>query len=96
MPTKAFRRTAIAAALAGAASMAMAVVTPGTYEGSAQGKLSTVTASVTLDATGRISDVKVDVSGETPELGGAAARKIAPAVVEHQRTAVDGVSGASI
>lgn len=96
MPTKAFRRTAIAAALAGAASMAMAVVTPGTYEGSAQGKLSTVTASVTLDATGRISDVKVDVSGETPELGGAAARKIAPAVVEHQSTAVDGVSGATI
>ncbi|WP_370801946.1 FMN-binding protein [Sutterella wadsworthensis] len=47
----------------------------GTYEGAAQGKLSTVKAAVTLNQDGRITDVKLDVSGETPELGGAAAKE---------------------
>ena len=88
MITKSFRMTAVAALLCGVSAMAVAAVTAGTYEGAAQGKLSTVKAAVTLNQDGRITDVKLDVSGETPELGGAAAKKMAPAIVEHQSTAV--------
>ena len=95
MITKSFRMTAVAALLCGVSAMAVAAVAAGTYEGTAQGKLSTVKAAVTLSQDGRITDVKLDVSGETPELGGAAAKKMAPAIVEHQSTAVDGMSGAT-
>ena len=91
MITKSFRMTAVAALLCGVSAMAVAAVAAGTYEGTAQGKLSTVKAAVTLSQDGRITDVKLDVSGETPELGGAAAKKMAPAIVEHQSTAVDGM-----
>lgn len=91
-----FRMTALAALFCGVGSVAVASVTAGTYEGAAQGKLSTVTAAVTLGADGRIADVKVDVSGETPELGGAAAKRMVPAILEHQSIAVDGVSGATV
>ena len=96
MITKSFRMTAVAALLCGVSAMAVAAVAAGTYEGAAQGKLSTVKAAVTLSQDGRITDVKLDVSGETPELGGAAAKKMAPAIVEHQSTAVDGMSGATV
>ena len=96
MITKSFRMTAVAALLCGVSAMAVAAVAAGTYEGTAQGKLSTVKAAVTLSQDGRITDVKLDVSGETPELGGAAAKKMAPAIVEHQSTAVDGMSGATV
>ena len=96
MITKSFRMTAVAALLCGVSAVAVAAVAAGTYEGAAQGKLSTVKAAVTLNQDGRITDVKLDVSGETPELGGAAAKKMAPAIVEHQSTAVDGMSGATV
>ena len=98
MLTKTFRMTALAALLLGAGSAAMAAVTAGTTEGEgeAQGKLSTVRAAVTMSADGRIEDVRIDVSGETPELGGAAAKRMAPEIVRSQSTAVDGVSGATV
>ncbi len=82
--------------ICGAGSCAVAAVTAGTYEGQAMGKLSMVKAAVTLDAEGRLTDVKLDVSGETPALGGAAAEQMGPAFVRHQSTAVDGVSGATV
>ena len=97
--TKNFRLTAAAALLCGITTVAFAAVTApaaGTYEGKAQGKLSTVTASVKLDGTGRIADIKLDVSGETPALGGAAAKAMAPAMVRHQSYAVDAITGATI
>ncbi|MDO4937341.1 MAG: FAD-dependent oxidoreductase, partial [Sutterellaceae bacterium] len=96
MKTQAFRTTAVAAILCGVASVATATVTAGTYTGEAPGKMSTVRATVTLSADGRIDDVTLDVSGETPELGGAAAKKIAPEIVATQSTAVDAVSGATV
>lgn len=65
MITKSFRMTAVAALLCGVSAMAVAAVTAGTYEGAAQGKLSTVKAAVTVNQDGRITDVKLDVSGET-------------------------------
>lgn len=98
MSTISFRRTAVAALLCGICTMTFAgqSFTPGTYEGSAHGKLSTITAQVTLDAQGRLTDVKLHVSGETPTLGGVAAQKMGPAMVKHQSIAVDGVSGATV
>ena len=59
MITKSFRMTAVAALLCGVSAMAVAAVTAGTYEGAAQGKLSTVKAAVTLNQDGRITDVSL-------------------------------------
>lgn len=53
MITKSFRMTAVAALLCGVSAMAVAAVTAGTYEGAAQGKLSTVKAAVTVEKIGR-------------------------------------------
>ena len=93
MSISSFRMTALAALMCGAASVAVAA---GTFEGEAQGKLSTVKAAVTLDAAGKITDIKVDVSGETQGLGDVAAAQMVPAMLEHQSTAVDTVSGATV
>ena len=96
MLIQSFRMTALGALMLGVSAVASAGVVAGTYDGSADGKLSRVTASVTLDAEGRLSDVKLDVSGETPALGGAAASRMAPEMVRTQSVAVDGVSGATV
>lgn len=96
MLIQSFRMTALGAFMLGVSAVASAGVVAGTYDGSADGKLSRVTASVTLDAEGRLSDVKLDVSGETPALGGAAASRMAPEMVRTQSVAVDGVSGATV
>ena len=90
-----FRMTAIAACMIGISGVAVAAVTAGTYEGVAQGKLSAVKTQVTLDNEGRIADVKVDVSGETPALAGPAAEQLPAAIVKNQSISVDGVSGAT-
>lgn len=79
--------------MCGATSIAFAA---GTFDGEAQGKLSTIRATVTLDEAGKISDVKVNASGETPELGGVAANALSKAIVENQSTEVDDVSGATV
>lgn len=96
MQIQTYKLTAIAAVLCGIGSAAVAAVSAGTYEGAADGKLSTVRAAVTLNSEGRIENVKIDVSGETPELGGAAAEAMGPAIVKHQSVEVDGVSGATV
>lgn len=94
MNTQSFRMKALVALMCGASSMAFAAA--GTFDGEAQGKLSTVKATVTLDAAGKIADVKIDASGETPELGGVAATTLSKQIVEHQSTAVDNISGATV
>lgn len=68
----------------------------GTYTASAQGYSSTVKATVTIGKDGKVSDIKVDASGETAELGGKAAPTIADQVVKNQSLAVDTVSGATV
>lgn len=93
LSVESFRLKALVALMCGASSIAMAAQT---YEGEAPGKLSTVKATVTLDADGKIADLKVDASGETPELGGMAAKKLSKAIVDNQSTAVDNVSGATV
>ena len=75
------RRDFLKGSLAGAAAAALAgiglgtsafaeggIYTPGTYSATAQG-IGTVTVTMTFDANS-ITDVNVDVSQETPTIGG--------------------------
>ena len=71
------------------------IYTPGTYTAEAQGFSSKVKVTVTVDANA-ITEVKVDASGETPALGGAAADKLAKQVMDAQSAEIDGASGATM
>ena len=71
-------------------------LTDGTYTSSAQGCLSDVEVTVTVSG-GKVSEVAIDASGETPELGGAAAETLADALTKAGSTnGVDAVSGATM
>ena len=73
-----------------------ASLTDGTYTSSAQGYLSDVTVKVTVTG-GRVTGVEIDASGETPELGGTAAKALAAALLKTGSTAgVDAVSGSTM
>ena len=68
----------------------------GTYTSSAKGCLSDVNVTVTVSG-GKVSEVAIDASGETPELGGAAAETLADALTKAGSTnGVDAVSGATM
>ena len=54
-----------------------------------------VKVSVTVDE-GAISELELDTSGETPEIGGAATDKLAEQVMAAQSADIDGVSGATL
>ena len=58
------------------AEEAKKVYTPGTYSASAQGLMGPVTVTMTFNESS-ITDVVIDASGETPEIGGVAAEKLA-------------------
>ena len=68
---------------------------PGTYEAEAQGLLSKVKVTVTVDEQ-EIKDLAIDASGETPELGGVAAGMMSEAITKAQTPNVDTVSGATV
>ena len=71
-------------------------LTDGTYTSSAKGCLSDVSVTVTVTG-GKVSEVAIDASGETPELGGAAAETLADALTASGSTAgVDAVAGATL
>ena len=73
-----------------------ASLTDGIYTSSAQGCLSDVTVKVTVTG-GRVTGVEIDASGETPELGGTAAKTLAAALLKTGSTAgVDAVSGSTM
>ena len=73
-----------------------AYLTDGTYTSSAKGCLSDVEVTVTVSG-GKVSEVAIDASGETPELGGAAAETLADALTKAGSTnGVDAVSGATL
>lgn len=69
--------------------------TPGTYTAEAQGFSSAVKATVTVDEAA-ITGVTLDVSGETPAIGGAAGDALAAAVLEKQSAEIDAVAGATV
>ena len=69
--------------------------TPGVYTAEAQGIF--VPVKVTVQVSGsEIETVLIDATGETPELGGVAAEKMAMAIMNAQTPNVDAVSGATV
>ena len=67
--------------------------TDGTYTASAQGYLSEVGVTVTITG-GKVTNVVIDASGETPELGGKAAETLSASLLAAGSTVgVDAVSG---
>ena len=70
--------------------------TDGTYTASAHGCRSDVAVTVTITG-GKVTDVDIDASGETPELGGNAAAALAEQLTEAGTTSgVDAVAGATM
>lgn len=67
---------------------------PGTYTASATG-LGTVTMTATFDET-HITDIQLDVSQETADIGGTAADELIRQCLEAQSSKIDGVSGATL
>ena len=80
---------------AGSAAGAEAKYTAGTYTGTAKGIASDVTVTMTFSET-EITDVQIDVSGETPSIGGKIGEDMAKAILEGQTADVDAVSGATV
>jgi len=78
-----------------AAAEEAAKYTPGTYSAKAMGLESEVTVTMTFDETS-ITDVVIDVSGETPGIGGAIGETMQDAILTAQSGNVDAVTGASI
>ena len=71
-----------------------AIYTPGTYSAQAQG-MGTVTVTMTFSETA-ITDVVLDVSGETAGYGKDAAEALKAALMNAQSAEIDGVSGSTI
>ena len=69
--------------------------TPGTYSAVSKGMESEVTVTMTFDADS-ITDVQIDVSGETPAIGGRIGDTMAEAISSAQSWDVDAVSGATV
>ena len=103
------RRDFLKGSLAGAASLAMAgiglsavkntahaagIYTPGTYSATADG-MGTVTVTATFDENS-ITEILLDVSGETPSIGQAAKDELISQVMAAQSAEIDGVSSATI
>ncbi len=90
--------TAVGAALLGITSLSASaeegVYVPGTYSATAVG-MGNVTVTMTFDANS-ITDVQLDVSEETPGIGGAQGETLAAQIISAQSAEIDGVSGASI
>ena len=68
---------------------------PGTYTATAQGMESTVTVTMTFDESS-ITDVLIDVSGETEGIGAAAGDALKEQILSTQGIDIDTVSGASV
>ena len=100
------RRNFLKGALAGSAALAVsaatglpvlaesAIYTPGTYSATAQG-INTVVVTMTFSETA-ITDVVLDVSGETADIGQAAAENLKAALMEAQGAEIDAVGGATV
>lgn len=89
--------SAAASSSAGSAGSLAAGATyiPGTYEATAAGINGDVKVTMTFSDTA-ITDVVLDVSGETASIGGAAAEDLKNALMEAQGAEIDVVSGATI
>ncbi|MBM6998546.1 FAD-binding protein [bacterium] len=90
---------AVAGIGAGIGSAAVAAETttyvPGTYTGAADGISSSVTVTITVDDTS-VTDVVVDSSHETAEIGAAAQDELQAQLLAAGSDEIDGVAGATI
>lgn len=93
--SKAEEKAAAEAAEAIAAAGPAGSFTPGTYSASARGINGDVTVTMTFSET-NITDVQIDASAETPDIGGAAAEEMKKKILEAQTYDVDAVSGATV
>ena len=87
-----FSASAVAEA---AEAPAETLFTPGTYTAEEQGIFAPVKVQITVSEN-LITGVKIDATGETPELGGLAAGKLAAAIMQAQTPNVDALSGATV
>ena len=83
-----------AAAATETPAAAAGTYTPGTYSATAQG-IGTVKVTMTFDAES-ITDIDIDVSGETATIGQAAKDELLQQLTDAQSNEIDGVSGASM
>ncbi len=102
------RRDFLKGSVAGAAALGLASLglgktvaraegkyTPGTYTASAKGIGSDVVVTMTFDENS-ITDVKIDVSGETKGIGAEIGEQMEQALLAAQSADVDGVTGATV
>ena len=75
-------------------AMAEGVYTPGTYTGVSTGHEGGLSVTVTVDENS-ITEAIVDVSHETPMIGGLAGEELEAQILAAQGTEIDGVSGAT-
>ena len=89
---------ALAACNAGSSSTAAstgdAIYTPGTYTGTATG-IGEVKVTMTFSETA-ITNVEVDTSNETADIGGVAAPTLQDALMAAQNAEIDNISGATV
>lgn len=95
---RAFLRTSIASgaslAAVGLHAAPVGIYKPGTYSAKASG-IGDVVVTMTFDSN-KITDVVLDVSHETPNIGQAAAKQLRQSLLKAQSADIDAVSGASI
>lgn len=83
-------------AFAMSASCMSAALAETTVTGTAKGFGGDVTVEATLDDAGKITALTIGADSETPAVGGAAAEKLAAAILEKGSADVETVSGATI
>ena len=83
-----------AAGSSSSASSGEAIYTPGTYTGTATG-IGEVKITMTFSETA-ITNVEVDTSGETADIGGVAGPTLQEALMAAQNAEIDNISGATI
>lgn len=95
---RAFLRTSIASgaslAAVGLHAAPVGIYQPGTYSAKASG-IGDVVVTMTFDSN-KITDVVLDVSHETPNIGQATAKQLRQSLLKAQSADIDAVSGASI
>lgn len=69
--------------------------TPGTYTATAKGIASECKVEMTFDEKS-ITAVKIDTTGETPDIGGKAAAELEQAIMQMQSADIDAISGATV
>ena len=93
---KAFKKAALALAMAGlCAGASAAAMKDGTYNGVGQGRNGDISVQMTVKS-GKIADVKIVKHSETPGISDAAVADLPKAIVAAQTTGVDAVAGATM